>query len=189
MAQTVALQRGTTTVTGNGSSFADLFTQSSGIATRVILNGVACYASSTDTRLYACLLVKSAGSSTNVLTVATKSYGNNQNVGAFDFSVVDGIADNLGPWSPTSNQGTTNKANMAATNTTTATQGGTTFATTMNYIYVSGTGSNINTNDVQYFAVPRDFWIGPSDIVSLKIFTANTRTWTIAYSFTTVTES
>jgi hypothetical protein len=57
-------------------------------------------------------------------------------------------------------------------------------------LYGGGTNGAINNNLSTYFSVPRDFWIGPSDVVSVKIFGSNqNRVFTVAYSLTTITES
>jgi hypothetical protein len=189
MAQTVALQRGTTTVTGNGSDYANFFTQSGGTATRVILNGVACYTQTgTDYQIFAALVVKSAGSATNVFTVGAKSFNNGTSAG-FDFSPMDGISDNIGGYSPTSTNAIGNKQAILGLNSYTgATFGGSTFG---DYVAVSSGGTSINRNggSITFNSVPRDFWIGPSDVVSMKLIGGNSRIWTVAYSFTTITES
>jgi hypothetical protein len=190
MPQTVALQRGSTSLNGNGATFGDLFTQSSGIATRVVLNGIACWSQTTgDPYVFASLLVKSAGSTTNVLTVGSKSFGN-ATTSAFDMSPSDGIDGNFTGYSPTSTVSFANKltpiSQLGSTNLPFGAQSWTAVGL---QLCGGGTTQSVNNGTATYFSVPRDFWIGPSDVVSMKIYSNNGRTWTIAYSFTTITES
>lgn len=190
MAQTVALQRGSTSVTANGTSYADLFTQSGGIATRVILNGISCFTQGggTDYQLFAALLVKSAGSTTNVHTIGMKSLGA-ATVAQFDFSPCDGVEGNFTGYSPTSTQAFSNKGAVNGQTYSATTFGGSTYG--VNSVLFSGGGANntLGSNQLTYYAVPRDFWIGPSDVVCVKMVGGNTRTFTVAYTFTTITES
>jgi hypothetical protein len=189
MAQTVALQRGSTTVSGDGNAYANLFTQSSGTATRVIINGVACYSNTADYQIFAGLLVKSAGSSTNVLTIGLKSFGG-ASLAAFDFGSYDSNESNFTGYSTTSTIPFSNKVNMGwATGGVGTSFGGVPYTAGGVTVIGGGTSSAINSNQATYFSVPRDFWIGPSDVVSVKIFGGNIRSWTVAYSFTTITES
>jgi hypothetical protein len=70
MAQTVAAQRGTTTVSGNGGTATTLFTQSTGTATRVILNSVVTkHSESNLDRMALCINVNGTG---NLALVAIK---------------------------------------------------------------------------------------------------------------------
>jgi hypothetical protein len=189
MSQTVALQRGSTSVTANGADYANFFTQSGGTATRVILNGIGLFTQTgTDYQIFCALLVKSAGSSTNVFTIGAKSFGNTSTPG-FDFSPADGIADNVSGYAPTSTSAIGNKLAIAGMSSFTgATFGGSTFSQFMS-ITGGGSSTTLSGGQFNYSSVPRDFWIGPSDVVAMKLIGGNTRTFTIAYSFTTITES
>lgn len=185
MAQTIALQRGTTTVQCNGTSSATLFTQSGGTATRVILNQLGFYFASTPAAntVFAGVFHESSGGQSFLLGLIRdpdrrRSY---QFVpGAFTQGGFGG----------------------------TATQTGTSTAAVLsNAPCIGATGSTgIGSSDVnggviveystaagyKYSMMPSNFYIGPSDVISMKIFgdtSGGPVTTYISYSFTTITES
>ena len=191
MAQTVALQRGTTTVVADGSTFATLFTQSGGTATRVILNSVSFWTSGTyDTQIRAILAVKSAGSSTNVFTVGLKVFTNSLGISAFDFSPM------MKTTAFATVGGTTSNNIIGATlmYADQASSPGGTFASRPSgsgVICNSATENGFGQSGGCYDKVATNFWIGPSDVVCVKIFSngGGAKTWNVGYSFATVTES
>ena len=75
MAQTIAVQRGTTTTPTDGSTKTTLFTQSSGVATRVIVGGItASYPTNdTDTKYVVFINVNGSG---NYIPVILRANGN-----------------------------------------------------------------------------------------------------------------
>jgi len=159
MPQTIAMIRGTTSC-ANGSSVT-LFTQSGGTATRVILNWVAFY--NTGTNSY---------SSPNCVLYHTSSAG-----GA---GVVAGWANNSSNYggqisggipSVTSNSSNSVFGNVAG-----------------NYPALLQAMRVNNISAGTTFAAS-NFWIGPSDSVSLSWYDNNNQNINVAYSFTTVTES
>ena len=79
MAQTIALQRGTTTVAGSGASSVTLFTQSGGTATRVILNQLSFYNSTSASNQSSKVIVylTSSGGQTSVIGFLFGSNGPN----------------------------------------------------------------------------------------------------------------
>jgi len=159
MPQTIAMVRGTTTCT-SGSSVT-LFTQSGGTATRVILNWVAFYTTGGGTY-----------GSPNCNLYHTSSSG-----GA---GVVAAWANNSGNFGGQHSGGipsvTSNSSNSVFGN-------------------VSGNypallqAMRVSSVAVTPSFAASNFWIGPSDSVSLSWFDNNGLAITIAYSFTTVTES
>ncbi len=193
MAQTVALQRGSTTVTSDGTSTVTLFTQSGGTATRVIVNRLGItFSSNIDTGQFCHIIfyMTQTGSTTLTLGILRRQSGgnrswqflpgvstNNSFTGAFVNSAVP-----LSVYLPTNpllnGSGTSGTASGAASTTTVEYAGtGTQPATIVNLL---------NSN----------FYMGPSDLVGMKIYAASTSgksyinpTATISYSFTTITES
>lgn len=190
MAQTVALQRGTTTVSGNNGS-ATLFTQSGGTATRVILNNLSFYsATPCYSGMYITLgLVQSGGQSSiigqirDAQTGALGRYstqffttGNNQAQGMqFQSQGITGTFFN----SQTLLTGSTSNTDIGATN-----QSSTFLAVPL-------------TSNYQKFSFcPQNFYMGPSDSLIVKTSWYNISgksvvyaTVNTSYSFTTITES
>ena len=91
MAQTIALQRGTTSVTLDGTTKYTMFTQSGGTATRVIINGVAMYSGNARSGLAMIIGVQKSGG--GFFTIAYKMISNNGTYGGFDF--FPGKQDNI----------------------------------------------------------------------------------------------
>lgn len=176
MAQTILIQRGTTTATGDSSATAvTLFTQSGGLGTRVIINQLsfspAAGTSNTDTKVL--LNILSSGGYSNPVGFW---WGNSNSVSQGCWSV--GVSGDV--WG----------ANASAASA----------------IQPNGFGSNDSPNGAGMgsynmsqlrFGIsngnsygPTNFWIGPSDAVQIRVWrSSGTATYNIGYSFTTITES
>lgn len=185
MAQTVALQRGTTSVSANNTSSVTLFTQSGGTATRVILNSLNMTFSPNPNsgNVNVILIVTPSGGQSVVLGIIRSG---SQNVAIQftpagspnnQFLAVPIYAGNL--YTPMPNITGNSTSGVGASN---ASSVGTTWTN-------NSTGLPINM-------VSPNFYIGPSDVVSMKAQATNvagksssTCTMSISYSFTTITES
>lgn len=190
MPQTIALQRGTTFVNSDGNSFATLFTQSGGIATRVIANqlSISLGGPATANLIFsAAIYLQSSGGQTSVIGMLRNTQGSlgmknmQWPVGSFTtnpwtFGLVGGTSG-LGP--TTVLLGTTqNVSDMGAMNTSNIT------------VYSSDTSHN------RFSTLPQNFYIGPSDAIRFKCYAYSGSGKglfavgaTISYSFTTITES
>jgi len=183
MAQTIAMQRGTTTITANGTGPTTLFTQSGGTATRVIINGISGYSGSNYNYWCMMLSITNTGTSVN-LPVAFKSTGGTFGAcGGFFFLSGLGAASN----------GAAQKANTAATGTSAAV-----LLSNANTWPRSGDPVIVSVNDALtpngssgavYEYCPQNFWIGPGDSVCLGLYNSGGGSTNVAWNFTTVTES
>jgi hypothetical protein len=188
MPQTVALQRGTASLTWNGTTQHTLFTQSGGIATRVVIGGIS-FTSSSDGPLSIMLVVRLAGSASNTVTVAFKGTSTRRNPTAIDF--VPGVSPNSSAQRPSTVETTSGQTVLAYTSANNQLSGSSSY----NIQSVSATGADSATDtgstSFNYEYCPLQFWIGPSDIVSVKVFNYNASgaTGTVAFNFTTITES
>lgn len=177
MAQTIAVQRGSSTVNGNGATQLTLFTQSSGTATRVILNSVSISFASNSSNAAAVIYVNiNAGG--NYVPVAIRRH-NEYNTRYMVFMPSDSASG----------------SSLIATQTTQLPQG------------VSIGSSNAGgwpSNGIQdmvaavYGAprsslplnlVPANFWMGSGDSLTLACYNDAGGTATVLYHFVTVTES
>lgn len=194
MAQTVALQRGSTTVTADGSSTVTLFTQSGGTATRVIVNrlGVTFSASINTAQILSIVFyMTQTGSSTLMLGLIRRTSSGNR---AFQFVPGVNTANSFSNASsiynaaqPTYYLPTNPVIHGSGTNGTASGD-----ASTLQIEYC-GTGANAQT---LINVLNSNFYMGPSDLVGMKIYGVTTSgksyvatTATISYSFTTITES
>ena len=188
MAQTIAIQRGTTTVSANGNTTVTLFTQSGGTATRVILNQLLVYFSSgppgvqnNGMNLY---LTSSSGYSS---VIGSMKFGSTTSQWAFQFPAG---APNSG-FNGTS-AGTSNSINSSNPFIYQSGGSGDMLANATNNIQVQYSNSSYDA----YSVIPANFYIGPGDALKLKVRglyasgkgTAS-GTANVGYSFTTITES
>jgi len=170
MAQTIAMQRGSGSISvGTSSVLVTLFTQSGGTATRVVFNGFSYACSNTNSNVAVLLRVDQSGGGKYVL--------GKQQMTAAAATFVPMVTNMYQPvynGSALSNTAGNFSHNVGGSD------------------YV-GTGSPFDTTiraDIAGGGIPQNFWIGPSDAVVLNIqnnsgsFTTN-----YAYSFTTITES
>jgi hypothetical protein len=185
MAQTVALQRGTTSVTANNTSSVTLFTQSGGTATRVIVNSLNITFSpqpNTGTQ-YVLLVVTPSGGQSAVIGLLRTSSANV----AMQFTPA-GSPDNQFLAQPYYN-GNFYSPNPAITGNSSSGVGASN-ASSVGITWVS------NSTGLPLNIISSNFWIGPSDVVSMKAFAQQVAgksttncTMSISYSFTTITES
>jgi hypothetical protein len=175
MPQTIATVRGTTSIPTNGS--ATLYTQSGGLATRVILNFVSWFTTPDYGAANLSLTHVSAGGGSALI--------------GFQHSVYTGInrSSQLMP---------TNAAAPAATNAMTnvgSNQPSQGWLVSSHPSYMgSSNGNNISPRFVSptlnsYNYMPTNYWIGPSDSIVVWWFTGEGPNATLAYSFTTITET
>jgi len=194
MAQTVALQRGSTTVTSDGTSTVTLFTQSGGTATRVIVNNLAItFSSSINTGQVMSIVfyLTQTGSQTVMLGLIRRTSNGNRS-----FQFTPGVSTN----SPFGNASSIYNAAQPTTylptnpiihgSGTNGTASGAASTLSVTYCDTSSNGQTIVT------LLNSNFYMGPSDLVGMKIYAATTSgksyvftTATISYSFTTITES
>lgn len=182
MAQTIAAQRGTTTVSGNGTTATTLFTQSTGIATRVILNSVVVKHDETvNSRMALCINVNGSG---NYACVAIRAVSNTGN-SSYGVNMMPG--SNLYPVQTTT------------TNAATYVDRWIPFTVSSNHYL----GSRVNggwswagpNGSIQGLAsasadlVPSQFWMNSGDSLVLLHFNSAGFTADALYSFTTITES
>lgn len=186
MAQTIAVQRGTASLTGDGATRTTLFTLSSGIATRVILAGVAIRGSTAQTRnmrAIFCIDVNGAG---NYLPVMMGG-GNFQQQRYFAL-FPNGAS-----------------APMANTPAYVGTTSGSIWGS-QGYQLVgdsqNGYGSSANDIKIQMAAdqqqsgsstpmsiVPAQFWMANGDSLQVIYYNYDSYAATVVYHFITVTES
>jgi hypothetical protein len=167
MAQTIAMQRGTGTTSGSAS--ATLFTQSGGLATRVIVNGIILKVASTGTQYWTTINVVSSGAGSIMIAAASWYSAGNQFT---PLSTMANVAYSAGGAT-----GPQPRLNLNYDNNQ------------VNNQYVGDTSPNqvgqVNTGIGQGGAIPLNFWIGPGDSILMR----NTTSCTYAFSFTTITES
>lgn len=185
MPQTIALQRGTTTVTADSSSSVTLFTQSGGLATRVIVNQLCMSFDSTvdDIQTTAAVYHESSGGQTSMIGLfrrvdATTMRALQFPVGAFTNNNWEGA-----PF-PSNSESSARLPIIFQGNAI-----GDMFNTSPNSIQVVYS----NPVNIRFAVLPSNFYIGPSDSIKMKIRAFSTSTGattaTISYSFTTITET
>ena len=184
MAQTIALQRGTASVSGDGTTFVTLFTQSGGTATRVIVNQLTMsFSAQLSSNNAACLYLTSSGGQSSVLGVMSRSDTGSQYAVQFPagssnanawFGTYNGVNGSSG--SPMIQQ-TISSGDMSAGN-------------------CSGVNLSYGSTAPRFAVLPQNFWIGPSDVLKMKVNARitvgkNTQAVTVSlsWSFTTITES
>jgi hypothetical protein len=187
MAQTIAMQRGTVSITANGTTATTLFTQSGGAATRVITGGMTGSWST---------LVSSSTSFSFILTVTPSGASYDNTIGYMQGYTSGGnlYTFSLLPEAGATGSQATNSYNVAInpSSTLTTSYGGPfsdNIAYNNIYLNTSPAGASFNNNYLTYNAFPKQFWIGPSDVVRVKAFNYSGGTLYLTYSFVTVTES
>jgi len=196
MPQTVALQRGTVSVSADNTTQATLFTQSGGIATRVIINSLTVgFSPSLQSSRDLCIMVslqQSGGHNSLLGYIFQTSYGNS------NFQFAPGVNTvNSFYGTPSSGNAPTPSNKLLSSQPVISGGGsggiGNASAANVQFRYPSTTGEgvgNINT-------INSNFYMGPSDSIRMKIqgwYTSGKgahlySTATISYSFTTITES
>lgn len=183
MAQTIALQRGTTTVTTDGTTAVTLFTQSGGIATRVIFNalGISFATAANTGGVYIALFHQQSGGQATLIGYlntnnTTKNYQFNPGASPDnDFLGVYSSGQNsIMPAAPVLRSGA---SSMSAN------------AGSVSFTYQGGSNTQLSL-------MAKNFYMGPGDSLFMKIDaryqsgkSQSTTTANISYSFTTITES
>jgi hypothetical protein len=164
MAQTIAMQRGTGSLSASGNTSATLFLQSGGSATRVIVNGIAWYSAGSNS-MYMSLYVDSSGGPGYIVG---RFYQYSQS-GQFTVS-------------PSNGMGTVGWGSGALDcSSQLYTSGGSTWP-------AFSSPSSVNVNHGGQSSVMQNFWIGPGDSVVLRANNGGTAQ-SYGFSFTTITES
>jgi hypothetical protein len=189
MPQTIALQRGTTTVTTDSSSVVTLFTQSGGTATRVIVNNLGVYftTSPNSGNVSIMLLISQSGGQDMVIGQIispdrTRSYqflagsSTNNSFAGVGLSQFNSSNNNVVPNTPIIRS---NGSNGVAS----------TGSASIGVVYSSLQGT-------QLAVLNSNFYMGPNDSIKMKMFaqyqsgkSVLSTTGNISYSFTTITES
>ena len=186
MAQTVAVQRGTASLTGDGATRTTLFTLSSGTATRVIVGGIAIRGSTSSTRNLRAIFCIDVNGSGNYLPVMMG--GTNFQTGRYFSLFPNGASAPMG--------------NTPAYVGTTPGQ----IWGSQGYQFVgdsqNGYGSSANDIKIQMAAdqqaagsstpmniVPAQFWMANGDSLQVIYYNYDGYAATIVYHFVTVTES
>lgn len=163
MAQTIAMQRGSGTLSASGNTSATLFLQSGGTATRVIINGIAWY---------------SAGGYSFMHLIVVPSGGAPYIIGRFFQYASDGQFT----VSPYGGLGAVGNASGISDHTIQLYKSG-------GNNYIANTAPDTVTySPGQASSAPQNFWIGPGDEVKLRAGNGG-YVQTYGYSFTTITES
>lgn len=177
MAQTVAVQRGATTVSADGTSKVTLFTQSSGTATRVILNSLSVSFASSSSNAAAMLFINISGSG-NYVPVAIRRH-NEYATRYLAFMPSDSAVG----------------SSLSATQTTQLPQGVSLGSTGANGWPSSGVYDVVAAvygtarSSLPLNIVPANFWMANGDSLTMSTYLDATGTATILYHFVTVTES
>lgn len=185
MAQTIVAQRGSTTVTTNGQTSVTLFTQSSGIATRVILNSVSWGAANggMNPRMSLMININGTGNETCVAILGgtNASGGNGQT-----------MFPNCSPF-PMNN--TTAVANAYIDRWIVASLGGSSTMIGKNltngyWLFYGPNGSDQSSQFANIEFVPSQFWMNSGDSLVFRCYkSGSAETANVYYSFTTITES
>ena len=183
MAQTIAMQRGSQSVTCQGTNRYTLFTQSGGNATRVVINGLAIYASSSNSagNWSIGLFIKNSGTSV-YLPVAFKNNPGSANT--MNVFLLPGIGANA-------NTG----AQRASTNDTISAVsllgGNTNDWPNADNMILQGISSQVTLGNstALYDYCPQNIWLGSGDALILSTHNPATLAATVAWNFTTITES
>lgn len=183
MAQTIAAQRGSTTVSANGTTNVTLFTQSSGTA-RVILNSLSCWTTNGGTQPKAALLLNS-NSSGVYLPIAFQTIGSTAAIGGLTFfpgqspaysgQIPSSAAGEPNSFVPVSSASSAVAISLASGNTT----------------MVGLTGNTSSDSNFCFSTVPSTFWLNSGDSLVFRcyFFRSPFETATVLYSFTTITET
>ena len=181
MAQTISIQRGQTTLTGNGTSSVTLFTNgSSGASTRVIIN-----------QLSFSIAQSSSFGNTSATMYLTTSGGGTSPIGSLYTSTA------LGPQiTPILTQNPNTSVAMTTSNAISAVGGGM-FASSLGAPNIISSINSGKDGTYTYIGVfPTNFWIGPSDAIKVCTLYRYSSgkggafaTVTVHYSFTLITES
>jgi hypothetical protein len=186
MPQTIAVQRGTTTVAGDGTSRTTLFTLSSGIATRVLLVGITFGASTGTVRNFKNVLSINLNGSGTYLPVIVGTANNNEcRFMALFPNGANAQNGAQGAWA-----GTVNGQVSLIPGGQLVSDGFSGYSTSvsdMKHHAGSDFQQSAGNNAVQI--APAQFWMANGDSLTYQSTNNNNYTGNIAYHFITVTES
>lgn len=182
MAQTIAAQKGNGTVASNGTTALTLFTQSTGIATRVILNSVSftCPTGLSNPTMSLVINVNGTGNRVPVAIIGIAGLGLNLfGAAMFPSQQSEKSTMSLG----TSDAFHTNHIILGSGK---ASQ---TIGTEVNANALRMGGNEVNYEVTQnsFQIVPSQFWMNAGDVLEYRCFGSDTAT--VTWSFTTITES
>ena len=183
MAQTISVQRGSTTVLGNGTTRTTIFTLSSGTASRIILAGLSFSAGTENQNNCTGSLLININGSGSYLPVLYKSVG----AGSYRYWAVF-------PDTSASNNGGAKILNSAVSNfvgTTLASDTLNGYAVNIfNAQNISSAGNVGGPGTVPTNYVPSNFWMANGDsLVVMAYLSSTAQTVTVLYHFIIVTES
>ena len=169
MAQTISAQRGNVSIAHNTS--VTLFTNSASGSSRVIINTVGLFSTSSDHANWAsALYLGNAGGGNNIpFAINRTSYGPN-----YAQIYVPGTI-------PVPSINNTNGLGMIAHVNNSSVNN-----TDPNSMLWNWTSANIS---VQHAWCPKSIWMGPSDNLIFRQFNNNAQTCTLVYNFTVITET
>lgn len=184
MPQTIAAQRGTATVTANGVTATTLWTQSTGIATRVILNSVVTkHAAGANSRVALLLNVNGTG---NYACVAIRCLGSTPDN---TYGMI------MMPGSNAERMTTTAYVTTAYTNFwipySIASSGAYLFGNLENtrWRMLGPNATELTSTAGSIDIVPSQFWMNSGDSLIALCYNSTEASTTMLYSFTTITES
>lgn len=181
MAQTIVAQRGQSTVTGNGTTNLTLFTQSTGIATRVIINYVSAYMGSASTNLRISLIIDGGGTGQQACVAYAGQTPSGNSTG---ISMFPGLLG--GPIESAS--GNLNQVEQYLPRAPNAVGSGPLVNIGTNQIRFTSQANTID-NSQPANIVPFQFWMNNGDVLLIRAFNQESSTMTVRYGFTTITES
>ena len=183
MAQTIVAQRGTTTNIADGQTSTTLFTQSTGIATRVILNSVAIKHSEAQlTSMALCINVNGTG---NLALVAIKTVAN---MGRSSYSLVM-LPNSSYQRLSTITTSPANYVDSWAQFNSSANHYLGSRINSSRWEFSGPNGSYVNQGSTALDQVPSQFWMNNGDSLVILTFNSNNNITDVLYSFTTITES
>jgi hypothetical protein len=186
MAQTIVAQRGTTTNASDGVTKTTLFTQSTGIATRVIINSVSFVnpdGTSSGVRMSLMINVNGSGSFTPVALVGTNTTAGRA---LYGLSMMPGSAG--GEIASTGTGATPFPSRWVTAVASTASYLGNELANAK-FEFSGPQGNAMSNTDSPVYIVPNQFWMNSGDVLSIVTWNTNNRSANVVYSFTTITES
>lgn len=181
MAQTIVAQRGQSTVTGNGTTNLTLFTQSTGIATRVIINYLSAYMDSTSNNLRISLIINGggAGALSCIAYAGQTASGNSAGINMFP-GLLGGPVESA--------TGNLNQVEQYLPRAPNAVGAGPLVNIGANQVRFTSQTNTID-NSQPANIVPFQFWMNNGDVLLIRGYNGDSSTMTIRYGFTTITES
>lgn len=183
MAQTIAAQKGNGTVAANGTTALTLFTQSTGIATRVILNSVSytCGTGSQNPRISLVINVNGTGNRVPVAIIGISGTGAN----LFGAAMFPSQQSEKSTMSLGSSDALHTNHIILGSGKASQTIG---TEVTANALRMGGNNTNYEVDFNSFQIVPSQFWMNAGDVLEFRCF-HEFASATVTWSFTTITES